>query len=71
MFKMRVDQKNTRLPRYSTFNRNIKNFKVKNNFLFLCHCLNIKNQPKLKFHIFFSSIVAFLSEVVFIDMKYN
>jgi len=31
----------------------------------------IKNQPELKFHINFSSIVAFLSEVVLIDMKYN
>ena len=34
-------------------------------------CSPNKNQPKLKFHIFFSSIVAFVSEVVFIDMKYN
>ena len=34
-------------------------------------CSPIKNQPELKFHIIFSSIVAFVSEVVFIDMKYN
>jgi len=34
-------------------------------------CSPIKNQPKLKFHIIFNSIVAFVSEVVFIDMKYN
>ena len=34
-------------------------------------CSPIKNQPKLKFHIIFSIIVAFLSEVVLIDMKYN
>ena len=71
MFKMRVDQKDSRLPRYSTFNRNIKNFKVKNNFFISLPLSYIKNQPELKFHINFSSIVAFLSEVVLIDMKYN